>query len=114
MDFEKMAEEVVSRWESTDDLGPCRPRLIEEVTTALRAAATVPEGMVRVGTGDMRYVVPLLITADKVLTSPGSWCWKRAQLHCRGGTSPIRVGKTPPSPSATPPVRQPKPRREGK
>lgn len=41
----------------------------------LRSAATVPPGHVRVGTEDMRHIGPLLITADRVLTSPGEWVY---------------------------------------
>jgi hypothetical protein len=81
VDFEKIASTLVENWiNSQESTGMLRQEaqqaLWTAITTALRAAATVPKGMVRVGTEDHRLdltgwscedperAVPLPVFAD--------------------------------------------------
>lgn len=81
MDFEKMAREIVERVGNGD---MCSTSLADFVTRdvfqsaiadALRAAATVPEGYVRVGMEDRRLLGTLPMTADGCVAGDEATVW---------------------------------------
>lgn len=95
MDFEKMAREIVERVGNGD---MCSTSLADFVTRdvfqsaiadALRAAATVPDGYVRVGTEDMRLLGELTKTKDGAVCgnmfSP-IWCIHRGNGNVYNST----------------------------
>lgn len=76
MDFEKMVEKILAPYKFVDDLQPITGQsLRSDILTALRAAATVPEGMVRVGTEDVRLLGTLPVTADGCVVGFTATLW---------------------------------------
>lgn len=66
MDFEKMANTIVIHWRETRprDSAEADAQLCTAIATALRAAATVPPKMVRVGVEDLKALGDLVTTED--------------------------------------------------
>ncbi len=74
--FDEMAVALVNKWLLGNE-----PAKIADIAAALRAAASVPEGYVRVGTTDHKLLGTLPMTACGCVIGIGAKVWPRADLY---------------------------------